>query len=42
MQLLLFNIGPTFFDIVIALVLFFYFFGWPLAGVILAVMVAYG
>lgn len=42
LQLLLFNIGPIFFDIGIALVFFFYLFGWPLALVILVVMVAYG
>ncbi|KAF8520373.1 hypothetical protein BU17DRAFT_46726 [Hysterangium stoloniferum] len=41
LELLLFNIGPIFFDIVIALGLFFYLYGWPLALVILVVMFAY-
>ncbi|KIJ23460.1 hypothetical protein M422DRAFT_39595 [Sphaerobolus stellatus SS14] len=41
LELLLFNIGPIFLDISIALVFFFYLFGWPLAVLILVVMIAY-
>jgi ABC-type transport system involved in Fe-S cluster assembly fused permease/ATPase subunit len=38
----MFNIIPTFFDIVIALVVFIYKFEWTLALVIFVVMFAYG
>ncbi|GJJ06282.1 hypothetical protein Clacol_000473 [Clathrus columnatus] len=41
LELLLFNIGPIFLDAIVALVFFFYLFGWPLAAVIFAVMTAY-
>lgn len=41
-QLLLFNIVPTFFDIIIALVLFAVRFEWTLTVVIFCVMAAYG
>jgi ABC-type transport system involved in Fe-S cluster assembly fused permease/ATPase subunit len=41
-QLILFSIIPTFFDIVIALVVFAIRFEWTLTMVIFCVMVAYG
>jgi len=40
--LILFNLLPTFVDIVIALVVFIVTFEWTLALVIFVVMVAYG
>ena len=41
LEIILFNIIPTLFDIAIALVLFCYYFDWVLAMVIFFVMVAY-
>ena len=40
-EILLFNIIPTFFDIVIALVMFSFIFEWLLSFVIFVVMFAY-
>jgi ABC-type transport system involved in Fe-S cluster assembly fused permease/ATPase subunit len=42
MQLILFNVVPTFFDIIIALAVFIVKFEWILAVVIFLVMFAYG
>ena len=41
-QLILFNIVPTFIDIIVALVLFCIIFDWQLAMVVFLVMFAYG
>ena len=41
-QLILFNIAPTFIDIFIALAAFTWFFDWVLALVIFVVMFSYG
>lgn len=41
-QLILFNIIPTFVDIIVALVLFCIIFDWQLAMVVFLVMFAYG
>ena len=41
-QLILFNIAPTFIDIFIALVAFCWIFDWVLALVIFVVMFSYG
>ncbi len=42
LEIIMFNIVPTFFDIGIALIFFCYYFGWTLALVIFFVMAAYG
>jgi len=41
-QLIIFNIIPTFVDIIVALVLFCIIFDWQLAMVVFLVMFAYG
>jgi len=41
-QLIIFNIIPTFVDIIVALILFCIIFDWQLAMVVFLVMFAYG